>query len=89
MTALQLNTEIYRSLGVISEDENMLKKVAKYLSRVAENMTNARTGTDDPTRMSKDEFYARIEEAERNYAEGNYYEMKQGESLEDFLKRTA
>lgn len=41
MTALQLNTEIYRSLGIISEDESMLKKVARYLSRVAENMTTA------------------------------------------------
>lgn len=87
MTALQLNTEIYRSLGIISEDESMLKKVARYLSRVAENMTTA--WTDDPTRMSKERFYARIAEAEKNYVEGNYYEMKQGESLEDFLKRTA
>lgn len=63
MTALLLNTEIYRSLGIISEDESMLKKVARYLSRVAENMTTART--NDPTRMSKEQFYARIAEAEK------------------------
>ena len=65
MTALQLNTEIYRSLGIISEDESMLKKVAKYLSRVAESMTNARAKSDDPTLMSKETFYARIAEAEK------------------------
>ena len=29
MNALQLNAQIYRSLGVISEDEGMLKKAAK------------------------------------------------------------
>jgi hypothetical protein len=66
MTALQLNTEIYRSLGIISEDESMLKKVAKYLSRVAGNMTNSRAKTDDPTLMSKEAFYARIAEAEKS-----------------------
>ena len=35
MTALQLNAEIYRSLGVLSEDESMLKHAAKYLKRLA------------------------------------------------------
>ena len=47
MNALQLNTDIYRSLGIISEDEGMLKKTAKYLSRLAKKMT------DDPTLMTK------------------------------------
>ena len=35
MTALQLNADIYRSLGIISEDENVLRKAAKYLVRLA------------------------------------------------------
>lgn len=60
MTALQLNTEIYRSLGIISEDESMLKKVAKYLSNIAWKMTN------DPALMSKEEFFARLDEAEKS-----------------------
>ena len=42
MTALQLNADIYRSLGIISEDENVLRKAAKYLVRLAKQMT------DDP-----------------------------------------
>ena len=64
MTALQLNADIYRSLGVISEDESVLRRVAKYLSRVAKQMT------DDPTCMSKEEFFAKIDRAERQIAEG-------------------
>ena len=64
MTALQLNAEIYRSLGILSEDEGMLKRAAKYLSRLAKQMT------DDPTCMTKEEFFARIDEAEREIAEG-------------------
>ena len=38
MTALELNAEIYRSLGVIAEDETMLQKVAKYVSKLASNL---------------------------------------------------
>lgn len=64
MTALQLNAEIYRSLGVLSEDESMLKRAAKYLKRLASELTS------DPTLMSKEEFFARVDEAEREIAEG-------------------
>ena len=64
MTALQLNAEIYRNLGIIAEDETMLKRVAKYLRRLAKQVT------EDPTCMTKEEFFARIDEAEREIAEG-------------------
>ena len=38
MTTIQLNAEILRNLGTLAEDENMLKRVAKYLRKlVAEN----------------------------------------------------
>jgi len=64
MTALQLNAEIYRNLGIIAEDETMLEKVAKYVRKLAKQVT------DDPTCMTKEEFFARIDEAEREIAEG-------------------
>ena len=40
MTALQLNADIYRSLGVIAQDETALTKVSKYLRRVAQNISD-------------------------------------------------
>ena len=64
MDTLQLNAEIYRSLGILSEDESMLKRAAKYLKRLAAELTY------DPTLMSKEEFFARVDEAEREIAEG-------------------
>ena len=36
MTAMQLNAEILRNLGTLAEDENMLKRVAKYLRKLVE-----------------------------------------------------
>ena len=77
MTALQLNADIYRSLGIIAEDETMLQRAAKYLRKIAKQLT------DDPTRMTKEEFFARIDEAEK----GPRHRMLPGEDLTAFLRR--
>lgn len=59
MTAIQMNAEVLRNLSIIAEDENLLKRAAKYLRKlVAEKET-------DPTEFTRDEFYARIEEARK------------------------
>lgn len=77
MNALQLNAQIYRSLGVISEDEGMLKKAAKYLNRLVKQMT------DDPTCMTKEEYFAMLDEAEK----GPSVAMLPREDLTTFLRR--
>ena len=64
MTALQLNAELYRNLGVIAEDEGMMNKVVKYVRKLA----NQRTA--DPTCVSKEEFLAKLDRSERQIAEG-------------------
>lgn len=84
MTALQLDTEFIRNLGIIAEDEMMFLKVTKYVRNLVKKMR-----TNDPTLLTEEEYFRRLDKAEENYAKGNYYEMKPGESLEDFLKRTA
>ena len=64
MTALQLNAELLRELSIIAEDENLLKRAAKYLRKlVAEKQA-------DPTLMTKEEFFARVDKAEKEIAEG-------------------
>ncbi len=45
MTALQLNTNIYRSLGIISEDEGLLREASNYLTSLAEQFA-LRSKTD-------------------------------------------
>ena len=35
MTAIQLNAEILRNMSIIAEDENLLKRAAKYLRKLA------------------------------------------------------
>ena len=77
MSTMQLNADILRNLGIIAEDETTLAKVAKYIRRVAKQMT------EDPTCMSKEEYFARLDEAEK----GPTYRMLPNETLDDMLKR--
>ncbi len=81
MAAIQMDAELLRNLSIIAEDETMLDKVAKYIRKVAKQLT------DDPTRMTKDVFFARIDEAERQIENGEYTMQMPGESVADMLKR--
>ncbi len=81
MTALQLNPDIYRQLDIIAKDQSMFDRVTKYINRIVKKMTY------DPTCMTKEEFFARIERAEQQYARGEYTTQLPGESVEDMLKR--
>ena len=57
MTAIQMNAELLRNMSIIAEDENLLKRAAKYLRKlVAEK--------EDSSLMTEEEFFAKIERAE-------------------------
>jgi len=57
MTTLQLNAEVLRNMSIIAEDENLLRRAAKYLRKlVAEKEA-------DTAELTKEEFFARIERA--------------------------
>lgn len=79
MTALQLNAELYRNLGIVAQDENMFAKVVKYVRRLAEQMSN------DPTLMSKEDFFARVEEAEKQVERGEVYHFDDKQKMLDWL----
>ena len=81
MTIAELNAEVLRNLSVVADDENLLKRVAKYLRRVVAEKQN------DPTLMTKEEFFAKLEKGEEQYRQGKYYEMLPDEDLDDFLAR--
>ena len=81
MATVQMDAELLRNLSIIAEDETKLEKVAKYIRKIAKQLT------DDPTRMSKEEFFARIDEAEKQIENGEYTVQLQGESVADMLRR--
>lgn len=80
MTTMQLNAEIYRSLGVIAEDESLMKRAARYLKKLAAQK-------EDDTLMTKEEFFAKIDRSLQQVREGKVHEMLPGETLDQFLER--
>ena len=83
MTALQLNADIYRNLAIIAEDETLLTKVAKYVRKLAKQ------ATADPTCMTKEEYFAMLDDAREEARQGRVHRMLPNESLDDFLARVS
>ncbi len=77
MTVLQLNADIYKNLAILSENEPMLDKAAKYIRRLVKQTTV------DSACMTKEEYFAMLDRAEQ----GPSHEMLPGEDLTAFLKR--
>ena len=59
MTAIEMNAELLRNMSIIAEDENLLKRAAKYLRKLVAEKQAA------PTELTREEFFARIEEARK------------------------
>jgi hypothetical protein len=76
MTAIQLNAEIYRTMGIIAEDENLLKQALRYLKKLASKK-------QDETLMTEEQFFARVDKAKQ----GKSAVMLPNENLTEFLRR--
>ena len=81
MTTSQQTAEILQNLSVLAESEDMMKRVAKYLRKLVKQKQA------DPTLMSKEEFFEKLDKAEEDYQKGNFTTLQHGESVTDMLKR--
>ena len=81
MTSVQLNAELLRNMSIIAEDENLLKRAAKYLRKLVSEKEA------DSTLLTKEEFFARVDEAREQIKRGEGVEMLPDESLDEFLQR--
>ena len=76
-----MTAEILQNLSVLAESEDMMNRVAKYLRKLVKEKKA------DPTLMSKEEFFEKLDKAEEDYQKGNYTTLQPGESVTDMLKR--
>ena len=81
MTTAKLNAEIFQNLSILAESEDMMSRVAKYLRKLVKEKKA------DPTLMSKEEFFEKLDKAEEEYHNGHYTTLMQGESVTDMLNR--
>ena len=76
MTAIEMNAELFRDLSIIAEDETLSARLMKYIKKLTATKK-------DPTLMTKEEFFARVDEAKK----GPSYRMLSNEDLTTFLRR--
>lgn len=79
MTALEMNAEILRNMSIIAEDEALLKRAARYLRKLV-----AEKEADD-TELSKEEFFARVDESREQARQGKVHRIGSKEELRNFL----
>lgn len=79
MTAVQLNAEMYRSLGLIAEDEGLMEKALRYVRKLA-----AQKQQQDETEyiMSSPKMVEILREGDKEIAEGNFQPI----ALDDLWK---
>ncbi|MBR4327677.1 MAG: hypothetical protein IKP73_19350 [Bacteroidales bacterium] len=81
MTALEVNTQIWRNIAAIADDEPLMTQLAKYVKKLVAKKKK------DSTLMTKEEFFANVDEALLQAKQGRVHRMKDGESLDEFLNR--
>ncbi len=83
MTAAQYNTmskELWQDIGAIADNEDLMRRLARYAKKLVKEQ-------NDPTLMTKEEYFAKIERAEQQAARGEYSVLLPGEDLTTHLRR--
>ena len=70
-----MNTELWQSIGAIADNDALMLRLTRYAKKLAKEK--------DPSLMTKEEFLARVDAAK----EGPMYELQDGETVEDLIKR--
>lgn len=66
MTAVQLNamnTELWQSIGAIADNESLMKRLTRYAKKLVKEK-------EDPTLMTKEEFFQMVDEAKQEITDG-------------------
>ena len=80
MTAVQLRAELFCEMNPLLDSEAALEKLIKYVKKLTAKK-------EDPTLMTKEEFFAKIDKSLEQARQGQVHRMLPDESLDDFLRR--
>ena len=82
MTAIQLNAmnvELWQSIGAIADSEPLMKRLTRY----AKKLVMERKA--DSAAMTKEEFFARVDESLEQARQGRVHRIESKEDLHRFL----
>ncbi|MDD6003493.1 MAG: hypothetical protein PUC50_14990 [Bacteroidales bacterium] len=81
MNTLQLSSAILKELSFFADNETILQKVLKYVKSLKKEKKK------DDTLMTKEEFFAMLDESSKEAEEGKAIKMLPNEDLDTYLKR--
>ena len=82
MTAAQqnaMNTELWQSIGAIADSDDLMRRLTRYAKRLAKEKA------DDPTLMTKEEFFARVDEGREQIRRGEGIRFSNREEMNNWL----
>ena len=77
-TVSPLSADFLRDLGIVAQDENLMRRAVRYIKRLA-------TEKQDPTLMTKEEYLAKLERSEEQYQQGKYKIFANVEELDRYI----
>lgn len=81
MTAVQINTELFRTMSILAEEDSLMLKLLKYAKKLASRKI-------DDSLVSKEEFMASLDRGEEEYRQGKCVKLEPGESVSNMLRRS-
>ena len=80
MTTVQMNADVYRSLSIIAEDSDLMKRAMLYLRKLA------RQKQQDDATMTKEEFFSLVDNRMENSEKGEYVSFSSPEEMHQYLE---
>lgn len=81
MTALEVNSELFYTMGQLASDEGLMKKLLAYAKKLVAKK-------QDETLISKTEFMASLDRGEKEYQQNKCVRLQPGESISEMLRRS-
>lgn len=82
MTTAQLNamnTELWQGIGTIADSETLMKRLTRYVKKLVKEK-------EDPTLMTKEEFFQMVDEAKQEIADGKGHRFDSVEELDRYIR---
>lgn len=73
-----MNTELWQSIGAIADNESLMKRLTRFAKKLVKEK-------EDPTLMSKEEFFRRIDESKKQYEQGEYTRFSDKDEMNRWL----
>ena len=72
-----MNTELWQSIGAIADNDALMRRLTRYAKKLAKEK--------DPTLMTKEEFFARVDEGREQIRSGEGIRFTNREDMNDWL----